>query len=161
MRRGFVGVAVLVAACAAISSGPATGRVLVRCHTGDLSGRLGFIQGAAGSRFGPLVLKNRSYHTCTLFGFIGGQLYNAAGRRIPTRIVRDHSVAERTITLAPGRSARAELHWAAIPSGGATRCPVPRSFAVTPPDERTQLRVHWTAGRVCGRGRIDVRPITR
>ena len=151
----------LVAASAALASGPATGRILVRCHTADLSGRLGFIQGAAGSRFGPLVLKNRSYHTCTLFGFVGGQFYNAAGRKIATRIVRDHSVPERTIKLAPGRSAHAELHWSAIPSGGATRCPVPRSFAVTPPDERTQLRVRWTAGRVCGRGRIDVRPVTR
>jgi Protein of unknown function (DUF4232) len=161
MRRGLVGVAALIAACAALGSGPATGRALVRCHTAGLSGRLGFIQGAAGSRFGPLVLKNRSHHTCTLFGFIGGQLYNAGGRRIQTRIVRDHSVPERTTVLAPGRSARAELHWSAIPSGGATRCPVPRSFAVTPPDERTQLRVRWTAGRVCGRGRIDVRPVTR
>jgi Protein of unknown function (DUF4232) len=70
-------------------------------------------------------------------------------------------VPERTITVPTGRSARAELHWSAIPSGGATRCPVPRSFAVTPPDERTQLRVRWTAGQVCGRGRIDVRPVTR
>ena len=71
MRRSFkglIGLAALLATGAALSSGPATGRVLVRCHTADLSGRLGFIQGAAGSRFGPLVLKNRSHHTCTLFG---------------------------------------------------------------------------------------------
>src|ERR671935_1016039 len=160
-RSGLIGVAALLAAAAALASGPAGGRTLVRCHTADLSGRLGFIQGAAGSRFGPLVLKNRSHHTCTLFGYIGGQLYGAAGRRLPTRIVRDHSRPEHTVTVAPGRSAFAELHWAAIPSGSATRCPVPRSFAVTPPDERTQLRVRWTAGWVCGHGRIDVRPVRR
>jgi Protein of unknown function (DUF4232) len=157
---GLSGIAVLLAATAAVSSDPATGRVLVRCHTADLSGRLGFIQGAAGSRFGPLILTNRSRHACTLYGFIGGQLYGAAGRRLPTRIVRDHSVPERTIRVAPGRHAFAELHWAAIPSGGARRCPQPRSFAVTPPDEYTQLRVRWTAGPVCGRGRIDVRPVS-
>jgi hypothetical protein len=159
--RGLSSVAALLAtgaACAA-ASGPAAGRVLVRCHTADLSARLGFIQGAAGSRFGPLVLTNRSRHACTLFGFIGGQLYGAGGRRLPTRIVRDHSVPERTVTVAPGRRAFAELHWIAIPSGGARRCPRPRSFAVTPPDERTQLRVRWTAGWVCGR-RIDVRPVS-
>jgi len=145
----------------ALSSGSATGRTLVRCHTADLSGRLGFIQGAAGSRFGPLVLKNRSHHTCTLFGYIGGQLYNATGRPLPTHIVRDHSRPARTVRLGPGRSAFADLHWIAIPSGGASRCPQPRSFAVTPPDERTQLGARWTAGWVCGHGRIDVRPVRR
>ena len=166
IQSGFVrslgGVAVLLAtgaACAA-ASGPAAGRTLVRCHTVDLSGRLGFIQGAAGSRFGPLVLTNRSRHTCTLYGFVGGQLYDARGRRLPTRIVRDHSVPERTVVVEPGRRAFAELHWSAIPSGSARRCPRPRSFAVTPPDERTQLRVRWTASWVCGHGRIDVRPVS-
>ena len=160
-RVGLGGVAVFVAAAEVLVSGPAMGRTLIRCHTADLSGRLGFIQGAAGSRFGPLVLKNRSRQTCTLFGYVGGQLYNAAGRKLPTRIVRDHSRPKRTVTLAPGRRAFADLHWAAIPSGGARSCPQPRSFAVTPPDERTQLRVRWTAGRICGRGRIDVRPVRR
>src|SRR5919197_5861497 len=157
-RLALTAVAAAVAG-AAIASTPATGRILVRCHTADLSGRLGFIQGAAGSRFGPLVLKNRSRHTCTLFGYVGGQLYDAAGRALPTRIVRDHSRPRRTVLVAPGQTALAELHWSAIPSGGARRCALPRSFAVTPPDERTQLRVRWTAGRVCDRGRIDVRPV--
>ena len=160
-RSGLIGVAALLAAGAALSSAPAGGRVLVRCHTDDLSGRLGSIQGGAGSRFGPLVLKNRSRHSCTLFGYIGGRLYDTAGRPLPTRIVRDHSRPEHTVTVASGHSAFTELHWSAIPSGGARSCPLPRTFAVTPPDERTQLRVHWTAGWVCGHGRIDVRPVRR
>jgi len=133
--------------------------VVVRCHTTALSGRLGFIQGAAGSRFGPLVLTNRSHHVCTLKGYIGGQLYDAAGGRLPTRIVRDRSRPVTTVTLRPGQRAFAELHWSAI--GPILGCPRPRSFAVTPPDERTQLRVLWTAGPVCGGGRIDVRPIRK
>jgi hypothetical protein len=157
-RSGLGGLATLLIAAAALS-GSATGRALVRCHTADLSGRLGFVEGAAGSRFGPLVLENRSRHACTLFGYVGGQLYDAGGRRIATRIVRDHSRPSRTVVVAPGRRAFAELHWPAIPSGGARSCPRPRTFAVTPPDERTQLRVRWTAGRVCGHGRIDVRPV--
>ena len=158
-RSGLGGLAALLVTAAALFSGSAGGRALARCHTGELSGRLGFIQGAAGSRIGPLVLRNRSGHSCTLFGYIGGQLYDAAGRPIPTRIVRDHSRRRHTVVIAPGRSAFAELHWLAIPSGGARRCPQPRSFAVTPPDERTQLRVRWTAAWICGHGRIDVRPV--
>jgi len=160
-RSGLVGLAALLATVAALFSGSATGRVLVRCHTADLSGRLGFIQGATGSRFGPLVLKNRSSHTCTLFGYIGGRLYDAAGRPLPTGIVRDHSQPRHTVVVPPGWSAFADLHWLAIPPGSARSCPQPRSFAVTPPDERTQLRVRWTAGWVCGHGRIDVRPVRR
>ena len=160
-RLGLAGVAVVLASGAALFPGPAGGRVLVRCHTADLSGRLGFIQGAAGSRIGPLVLKNRSSHACTLFGYIGGRLDNAVGRAIPTRIVRDHSVPRHTVVVPPGRAAFVDLHWLAIPAGTARSCPQPRSFAVTPPDERTQLRVRWTASWVCGHGRIDVRPVRR
>src|ERR687887_476226 len=158
-RPGLGGFAALLAIAAALFSGSAGGRALVRCHTADLSGRLGFIQGAAGNRVRPLVLKNRSRHTCTLFGYIGGQLYDAARRPIRTRIMRDHSRPEHTVTVAPGHNAFADLHWSAIPSGGARSCPLPRTFAVTPPDERTQLHVRWTAGRVCSHGRIDVRPV--
>jgi Protein of unknown function (DUF4232) len=157
----LTGLAALIAAAAALFSGPAGGRVLVRCHTADLSARFGFIEGAAGSRFGPLVLKNRSSHACTLFGYIGGQLYNAAGRPIRTQIVRDHSRPEHTVTVAPGHSAFADLDWVVIPPDDARRCPQPRTFAVTPPDERTQLRVRWTASWVCDHGRIDVRPVRR
>ena len=158
-RLGLGGLAALLATAAALFTGSVDGRALVRCHTADLSGRLGFVQGAAGSRFGPLVLENRSRRACTLFGYIGGQLYDAAGRRIPTRIVRDPSRARHIVLLAPGNRAFAELHWPAIPTGGARSCPRPRTFAVTPPDERTQLRVRWTAGWVCGHGRIEVRPV--
>ena len=78
-----------------------------------------------------------------------------------TRIVRDHSVPRHTVVVAPGRSAFVDLHWLAIPAGSARSCPRPRTFAVTPPDETTQLRVHWTDGWVCGHGRIDVRPVRR
>ena len=102
-KYGLSGLVALVAVAVALFSGSAGGHALVRCHTGDLSGRLGFIDAGAGSRFGPLVLKNRSRHTCTLFGYIGGQLYNAAGRPIRTSIVRDHSVPEHTVVVAPGR----------------------------------------------------------
>lgn len=146
-----------VAAC----SSSATSHAVVRCHTVELSARLGFIQGAAGSRFGPIVLTDRSHHRCTLYGYIGGLLYDAAGRPMATHLVRDRTRPKRIVSLRHGQSAFAYLHWNAIPLDGARRCPQPRSFAVTPPDERTPLRLRWTAGWVCGEGRIDVRPIRK
>jgi hypothetical protein len=130
-----------------------------RCHTGDLAGHLGRIQGAAGSRFGPLVLVNRSARRCTLRGFVGGRLLGGDGHRLATRIVRDRSTPVRTVLVAPGGVAVSEIHWSTIPSGGATSCPTPRTLAVTPPDERTTLPVSWHAGPVCDGGRIDVRAL--
>jgi hypothetical protein len=59
------------------------------------------------------------------------------------------------------RIIEADLHWSAIRTGPILACPEARSFAVTPPDEGTQLRVRWAAGPVCRGGRIDVRPIRR
>jgi Protein of unknown function (DUF4232) len=145
-----------------VCSAPAAAHdAVVRCHTTALSGHLGFIQGAADSRFGPLVLTNRSHNVCTLEGYIGGQLYSAAGGRLPTRIVRDRSRPVTAVTLRPGRRAFADLHWTAIRTGPILACPQARSFAVTPPGERTQLRLRWTAGPVCRGGRIEVRPIRK
>jgi hypothetical protein len=130
-----------------------------RCHTSDLAGHLARIQGAAGSRFGPLVLVNRSAHRCTLRGFVGGRLLDAGGHPLATRIVRDRTTPVRTVLVRPGGAAVTEIHWSTIPSGGATSCPTPHTLAVTPPDERVTLPVSWRAGPVCGGGRIDVRAL--
>ena len=154
-RRAVLAAAIVAGAIGAAATAHAA--TLPRCHTADLSGRFGFIQGAAGSRFGPVILTNRSRHTCTIFGYLGAQLIGTGGRRLRTVVVRDHSRIPHTVRLRPGRSAAATVRWSAIPSGS-ERCPLPRSMHVTPPDETTQLRLRWTSDRVCGGGRIDVRP---
>jgi hypothetical protein len=150
-------VALAAVPLAAGSIGMASAPV-ARCHTAELSGRFGFIQGAAGSRFGPLVLTNRSHLGCTVRGYLGAQLIGRGGRPLHTVVVRDRSRAPRTVRLRPGHSAAATIRWSAIPAGTAT-CALPRSIRVTPPDETTQLRLRWRSGRVCGGGRINVRPL--
>jgi hypothetical protein len=155
-------VAALVAAftvTARAMVGTASPGAVPRCHTADLSGRFGFIQGAAGSRFGPVLLTNRSGHTCTLRGYIGAQLLGRGERSLHTAVVRDRSEVPRTVRLLRGRSAEATIRWSAVPTANAT-CPLPRTMKVTPPDETTQLRLRWTSARVCGNGHIDVRPLT-
>src|SRR5919197_2792110 len=57
-RLSLGGLAALLVA-AALFSGSAGGRVLVRCHTADLSGRLGFIPGAAGKPLRAPLPKKR------------------------------------------------------------------------------------------------------
>jgi hypothetical protein len=130
-----------------------------RCHTGDLSGHFGRILGAAGSRYGPLVLVNTSRHTCTVRGFVGGQLLGAGGRPIVTHVVRVAGTPVTTVTVHPGGKAVSTLRWSAIPPGRAA-CPTPAILQVTPPDETARLRVAWPAHQqICGAGTIDVRAL--
>jgi Protein of unknown function (DUF4232) len=132
-----------------------------RCHTSDLSGHFGTIQGAAGSRFGPLVLVNTSHHTCAVRGFVGGQLLGAGGRPLPTHVVRDPATPVTTVRLRPGGKAVSTVRWSAIPSGSGA-CPTPAILQVTPPDETTRLRAAWPAHQqICGAGTIDVRALRR
>lgn len=130
-----------------------------RCHTGDLSARLGFIEGAAGNRYSALVLTNRSGHTCTVYGYGGLQLLDANRQPVPTRQARDPQVPPQRVLLRPGMSAHADLHWGAVPSGDESvtgPCePEPAYLLVTPPDETRSLRIGWAAGPVCQHGVID------
>jgi Domain of unknown function (DUF4232) len=132
-----------------------------RCHTRDLKGHFGSIQGAAGSRFGPLVLLNRSSHTCTVRGFVGGRLLNSAGHPLPTNVVRVSGTPVTTVTVHPGGKAVSTVRWGAIPSGGET-CAKPRTLQVTPPDETATLDVAWPAGQpICEHGELDVRALRK
>jgi Protein of unknown function (DUF4232) len=150
---------ILAALCVALLAAPASARTAPRCHTSDLRGHFGTLQGAAGSRFGPLVLVNASSHTCTVYGFIGGQLLGAGGRPLTTHVVRDPTTPVRTITVRPGAKAVSTVRWSAIPSGSGA-CPTPAILEVTPPDETTQLRVRWPAHQqICGAGTIEVRAL--
>jgi hypothetical protein len=150
---------------AAVLAAGAASIVPPRCHTADLAATLRRGSPGAGQRYATLVLRNRSAHRCTVFGYVGAQLVGVSGRPLPTRIVRDRTRVPRRVTLAPGRRATALLHWAAIPGPGEPQrapCePTPRAIRITPPDETTQLTLRWRFGVVCERGRIEVRPLRR
>ncbi|MEU1389275.1 MULTISPECIES: DUF4232 domain-containing protein [unclassified Nonomuraea] len=63
------------------------------------------------------------------------------------------------VTVRPGGSARATLHWTVVETGDETACPSPTRLLVIPPDERSYLNVPFDAGRVCDGGRLDVTPL--
>ncbi|MEU6269341.1 DUF4232 domain-containing protein [Saccharopolyspora shandongensis] len=155
------------------ANGPATGgsttpasspgrvqpKKVERCHTSMLTGTVEGAEAGAGQRYADLVLRNSSNETCTLYGYGGMQLVDASGQAVPTKMERTPNPGPGLITLAPGESARATLHWTAVPHEGEPMegpCqPTPARAQVIPPDETDALSVTWNVGAVCGFGEID------
>jgi hypothetical protein len=135
-----------------------------RCHTRGLAATLVREPAAAGQRYAALRLTNRGRRACTIFGYAGARLLGSDDRRVPTRIMRDHSRAPRRVLLRPGQHAAALWHWGAIPGPGepmrAPCEPLARAVLITPPDETLQLRRSWRLGRVCEHGSIEEQPFS-
>ncbi|KAB8176319.1 DUF4232 domain-containing protein [Microbispora catharanthi] len=134
-----------------------TGTAPERCRTTGLRARVGRQDPAAGNRYAPLVLTNTSGKTCWVYGFVGLVLIDGRGDVLRTRTRRE-SVTPHRVTLRPGASAHARLHWTVVPSGHETRCPSSARLMIIPPDEVAHLEVPFTA-TVCDDGRIDARPM--
>ena len=132
-----------------------------QCRTVDLAATLRAGSPGAGQRYATIVLRNTSGTPCTIHGYGGGQLLDAHGKPVPTTVVRDAGPVT-TIRLVPGKVVSSLLHWTAISGNGEPQTgncePVPATLEVTPPNERTSLRVKWTLGPVCQKGRIDQQP---
>ncbi|MEU7916597.1 DUF4232 domain-containing protein [Microbispora bryophytorum] len=128
-----------------------------RCRTTGLRARVGRQDPGAGNRYAPLVLTNTSGKTCWVYGFVGLVLIDGRGDVLRTRTRRE-SVTPHRVSLRPGASAHARLHWTVVPSGHETRCPSSARLMIIPPDEVAHLEVPFTA-TVCDDGRIDARPM--
>lgn len=142
-------------ATAASSAGAASAPE--RCRTTGLKARVGRQDPAVGNRYAPLVLTNTSATTCWVYGFVGLVLIDGHGDVLRTRTRRE-SVTPHRVTLRPGASAHARLHWTVVPSGRETRCPAAARLMIIPPDEVAHLEVPFSA-TVCDDGRIDARPM--
>jgi Protein of unknown function (DUF4232) len=130
-----------------------------RCATAVLSGTVRGLDAAAGNRYAEIVLTNRGRSACVINGYGGVGLVGADGRAIPSRQDRDTSVPGRPVTLAPGATAVSRLHWGAVTSTGDSQTgqcrPTPSVLTVIPPDEHAALRIRWSLGPVCDRGRLE------
>jgi hypothetical protein len=118
-----------------------------RCRTAELRASVGRIDPGAGQRNFPIVLTNTSSRTCTVYGYPGAAFVDADGRQLGPDPKRSPGFSPTTVTLDPGDSAWAGLSFAAPQTSGA-RTATPAALLVTPPDERTSLKVTWTAGEV-------------
>ncbi|MFF7236139.1 DUF4232 domain-containing protein [Streptomyces collinus] len=117
-----------------------------RCHTFELRASVGRNDPGAGQENFPVVLTNKSARTCTLHGYPGAAFVNASGGQVGPD-PRRSSGSPVTVTLKPGKSAWAGLTFSNPEVSGADTA-TPAALLVTPPDERDQLKVAWTAGPV-------------
>ncbi|GAA2680907.1 MULTISPECIES: DUF4232 domain-containing protein [Actinosynnema] len=131
-----------------------------RCTAASLAGRFQPTDAGAGNRYGTFVVTNTGDRPCTLTGYSGLQLLDAAGRPVPTDLVRTGTPGPEPVVVEPGASASANLRWTVVPTGDEPvegPCePQPASAAAIPPDETQPLTVTWVAGPVCGGGKIEI-----
>jgi Protein of unknown function (DUF4232) len=114
-----------------------------RCHTGDLSLKIGTGGGAAGTEYENLVFTNKSGHKCTLYGYPGvSWVAGDNGTQVNAPFERDGGT-KHTITLAARGTGHAVLATAATGTYPDDKCkPVKaRGFRIYPPDETASIFV--------------------
>lgn len=134
-----------------------------RCRTSQLQARLLPRQGAAGTSFLPIELRNVSRTACTLGGYAGVTLQNQGGASLTGDPARDPDLPPGATTapvrVEPGRSAQFVLAFGNIEPPDGPPCPGVSRIAVTPPDETDPLVVAVTELLApCGNERVG--PIT-
>jgi hypothetical protein len=138
--------------------------VVDRCRSGDLTPALSLGSPGAGQRYATLTLRDTGGRTCTVEGYGGVGLYDAAGAALPTRQVRVATPAPRLVTLLPGAAVTSQLQWSAVPGAGDQETgdcqPVAATLGVIPPGETDPLSVAWPGGPVCEGGTIQQQAYT-
>ncbi|MFD0203541.1 MULTISPECIES: DUF4232 domain-containing protein [Saccharothrix] len=140
----------------ATTATPASGR----CTAAVLAGSVRPGDAGAGNRYGKLVVTNNGAAPCTINGYSGLQLLDAAGNPLPTDLQRTPDPGPAPVTLVPGTAAAANLHWTVVPTGDE---PVDRPCqaeaaraAAIPPDETEPVDLTWGLGPVCAGGKIEI-----
>ncbi len=130
--------------------------MLPRCQTAQLRGSLGAQNGGAGSIFTPIVLRNVSRSTCTLFGHPGVSLLNRQYRQIG-RSARWDPGTMGLIVLRPGNAASTTVR-SLNPGVGTTDClPPSTALRLYPPDQRASLIIPARLSECLGT--LSVKPL--
>jgi hypothetical protein len=135
------------------------------CTSNQLDASFVTGQGAAGTLFDTLALTNTSGLACTLNGFVGVQMLDAANAPLPTLGVPGGGMlggrpGPSPFVLAPGAASQFVIAWSDVPVGGETSCPMATTIQVTPPGETTPLDVAGLSGIApCNSGTIDISPL--
>lgn len=129
------------------------------CTAEMLSGTVEPQDAGAGARYATLVVRNKSQQLCTLWGYGGLDLFDAAREVLPTQAERTLSPVPTLVRLRPGAAAGKTLHWTVVATGDEPTdglCqPSASGINVIPPDEEAPLAVIFEFGSVCDHGRIE------
>jgi len=131
-----------------------------RCHTSGLDLALLGVDAGAGNLVGTFQFTNWLDVSCSMFGYPGAELLDAAGNPLPTRPVRGGGYFSgdpppSDVVVAPHGAAIFRIHWEQVPVCNETTCPMASSLAVTPPDEYVALHVNVQI-RACGGGTLNI-----
>jgi len=143
------------------SSTPSTpsGHRQSRCDASDLQALVRSKPSTYGLKHYAVVFINRSDRTCGVHGFPGMAFLNSQGGHVSTDPHRVQGGNKSIIRLAPGDHAWAALSFAS-PEVTGVRTVTPDAVKITPPNERTSLKVPWPGGTVTKMGQESVPMIT-
>jgi hypothetical protein len=131
------------------------------CQPGQLSLTVASTGAAAGSSRVTYVFRNISAGACSLYGYPGMQMLDAAGHPLPTTVIRGSSVTvpalpKRLVVLQPKGAASFYAGYSNVPTGS-EQCPSSARVEVTPPNDYSHLTISEKIAP-CG-GRITVSPV--
>ena len=147
----------------ASSSTSAPSSTQTACTTGALGLAVAGSQGAAGTFELTFSVRNISTASCTMDGFPGTLLLDAAGAVLPTNEVRAGSYSftnfsASPVSVSPGGTAYFNLGYSDVPTGGETSCEMATQLQVMPPGSSTHAVV-TAALSVCNHGTLTVSPV--
>ncbi|MGY1437055.1 DUF4232 domain-containing protein [Streptomyces reniochalinae] len=125
-----------------------------QCTSSDLSAKIGPNHPGAGQENFALVLTNTSGSNCTVYGFPGFAFVDSDGDQVSLDPERNGDSGE-TIKLTPGSSAWAPLSFSNPEMTGVPTV-TPDAALITPPDQRSSLKVDWSGGPVSATGKASV-----
>jgi hypothetical protein len=128
-----------------------------RCLATELGLSLGRGDPGAGNVYYPLTLTNKSSHTCVLNGYPGVSLIKRDGGTIGKPADRT-GVKFGAVSLAPGKSAEADLHTINKGLKGNGCWSAPDLLKVYPPGSKDSMTLRTSAPVVCG-DTFDVGPL--
>jgi uncharacterized cupredoxin-like copper-binding protein len=147
------------------SSSGTVASAAARCATSHLGVSLATSEGAAGSVYDTVRLKNTGGAACSLSGYPGVSLVGYGnGSQIGASAQRDRSATPRTVTVAPGASTTFLVRFVQAGNYPRSVCsPTPADgFRIYPPRSTAALYLPLSGATGCARASVDlltVRPV--